>query len=468
MKDESFRDSIGTINEDGSRNFIFPKKPKGKFYSARTYVSYLLILILFGGVFVKIDGNPLLMVNIFERKFSILGSMFYPQDFYIFVLMMITGIIFIVLFTVVFGRLFCGWVCPQTIMLEMVFRKIEYWIDGDRHQQMKLNKMPWNAQKATKRIGKWAIFWVLSFIVANTLLGYIIGIDALLELVQSSPVENFGGFSALVIFTSVFYFVFAYFREQACIIACPYGRLQGVLLDRKSIQVSYDYVRGERDKGRSKFKKSEDRLAAGKGDCIDCNQCVEVCPTGIDIRNGSQMECVNCTACIDACDHIMTSVKQDTGLIRYASEENIANGEKPTLNARIIAYSSVLVILISVVIALLSVRSDIDTTLLRLPGQLYQEEGDEISNVFTYKMINKTNYDKDVELKLISHKGLIDLVGKNSITVKAKERYSGTIFIRINNDDLDRTKNAVVIGVYENGELINKVKTNFIGPMKYN
>ena len=468
MKDESFRDSIGTINEDGSRHFIFPKKPHGKFYDYRTYLSWVLLAVFFTAPFIKINGNPLIMINVLERKFSLLGSMFFPQDFYIFVLMMITGIVFVVLFTVVFGRIFCGWLCPQTIFLEMVFRKIEFAIDGDRIQQMKLDKMPWNGEKYRKRLSKWSIYFILSFLIANTFLAYIISIEEVQEFYKVGPLDNPGGFGALLIFTAVFYFIFASFREQACLIACPYGRLQGVLLDRKSIQVSYDYIRGEKEEGRAKWKKSEDRSATGKGDCIDCNQCVEVCPTGIDIRNGSQLECVNCTACMDACDAVMTSVNLPTGLIRYASEDNIANGEKPSFNARIIGYTTVLSLLLVAVASMLLLRSDIDTNLLRLPGQLYQtEENGDISNVFTYKMVNKTNFDKSVELRLMSHDGTIEMVGHKDILVKGNQRYEGTIFIKIPKDKLERTKNKVVLGVFEDGKLIKKVKTNFIGPMKF-
>jgi cytochrome c oxidase accessory protein FixG len=468
MKDESFRDHIGTINEDGTRHFIFPKKPHGKFYNARTYLSWVLLAFFFVGPFIKINGNPLILINVLERKFSLLGSMFYPQDFYIFVLMMIAVIVFVVLFTVVFGRIFCGWLCPQTIFLEMVFRKIEYVIDGDRVQQMKLAKMPWNAEKYRKRIVKWIVYLIISFVIANTFLAYITGIDKLYIFIQEGPIKNPSGYGALILFTGAFFFIFASFREQACLIACPYGRLQGVLLDRKSIQVSYDYVRGEKEKGRAKFKKSEDRTSSGKGDCIDCNQCVEVCPTGIDIRNGSQLECVNCTACMDACNSVMDSVGLPTGLIRYASEDNIANGEKPSFNARIIGYTTVLTILLIVVASLLMLRSDVDTNILRLPGQLYQtEQNGDISNVFTYKMVNKTNYDKAIELKLISHEGEIEMVGRSAIVVKARERYEGTIFVKIPKDKLNRTKNKVVIGVYEGGKLIKKVKTNFIGPIKF-
>ncbi|MDO9261255.1 MAG: cytochrome c oxidase accessory protein CcoG, partial [Flavobacteriaceae bacterium] len=302
---ESFRDSIATIDEKGKRNFIFPKKPKGVFYKYRTYLAWVLILFMFASPFIKINGNQFLLFNILERKFNIFGFPFWPQDFHLLVISLLVSIVFIILFTVIFGRIFCGWLCPQTIFMEMVFRKIEYLIEGDRPQQIKLDKQAWNLEKFSKKAGKWTVFFIVSFIISNVFLAYLIGGDILLEHIKDGPVNHLSTFVYLLIFTAVFYFVFAWFREQACIIVCPYGRLQGVLLDNKSINVVYDYVRGESTSGRQKLRKNEDRKTAGYGDCIDCKQCVQVCPTGIDIRNGTQLECVNCTACIDACDDIM-------------------------------------------------------------------------------------------------------------------------------------------------------------------
>ena len=190
----------------------------------------------------------------------------------------------------------------------MVFRRIEYWIEGDRGAQIRLDKQEWNADKIRKKATKWFIFLLISFFIANVFLAYLIGSDVLLHMIKDGPKGHLSTLISLLIFTGVFYFVFAWFREQVCIIACPYGRLQGVLLDNKSINVAYDFVRGEKEKGRAKFNKQEDRATTGKGDCIDCKQCVHVCPTGIDIRNGTQLECINCTACIDECDTIMESV----------------------------------------------------------------------------------------------------------------------------------------------------------------
>ena len=251
-ENEQFRDSIGTINEQGKRSWVYPKKPSGKFYKYRTYVSYFLLAFLVSAPFIKINGNQFLLFNVLERKFNIFSFPFWPQDFHLLVISMITGVVFVILFTVVFGRIFCGWICPQTIFLEMVFRKIEYWIDGDRGKQIRLEKQPWNAEKIRKRVLKWFTFFIISFLIANVFLAYLIGGDTVINYITGNLFDNVGTLISLLIFTGVFYFVFTWFREQVCIIACPYGRLQGVLLDNKTINIAYDYVRGEGKKGRAK------------------------------------------------------------------------------------------------------------------------------------------------------------------------------------------------------------------------
>ena len=383
---------------------------------------------------------------------------------------MIAGVIFVALFTVAYGRIFCGWMCPQTIFMEMVFRRIEYWIDGDRGAQMRLDKSPWNGKKIRKRVLKWTVFFLISFLIANIFLAYLIGSDRLIRYVIDGPVAHLGTIIPLLIFTGVFYFVFAWFREQVCIIACPYGRLQGVLLDDKSIVVAYDHKRGEAENGRKKFRKNEDRDALGFGDCIDCFQCVNVCPTGIDIRNGTQLECVNCTACIDECDHIMDSINKPRGLIRYASENEITKKEKFKFTPRMKGYTAVLGILIAVLIGMLFLRNELEANILRLPGQLYErKENNIISNVYTYKLVNKTTKDiSDVSFKLLSHKGTIKLVSKESFEVPAEELAEGTLFIEINNSALNGDKDRLKIGVYSGDELIETTNTQFLAPRSYN
>jgi len=468
-ENEKFRDSIGTINKEGKRSWVFPKKPSGKYYKYRSYVSYFLLAFLLSAPFIKINGNQFLLFNVLERRFNIFSFPFWPQDFHLLVISMITGVVFVILFTVVFGRLFCGWICPQTIFLEMVFRKIEYWIDGDRGKQIRLDKQLWNAEKIRKRLLKWFVFFVISFIIANVFLAYLIGGDTIINYITGNPLDNINTLISLIIFTCVFYFVFAWFREQVCIIACPYGRLQGVLLDNKTINVAYDYKRGEREQGRSKFKKNEDREALGKGDCIDCKQCVVVCPTGIDIRNGTQLECVNCTACIDECDHIMESINLPKGLIRYASEENITKKKPFEFTARMKGYSAVLLILTGILVGMLFLRNDVEARILRLPGQLYQQkENNIISNVYTFKVINKTTKDiENVSYKLMSHKGKIQLVSNQNFIIPKQGLAEGTLFIEINKSVLKDDNVDIEIGVFSNDELLETTKTNFLGPRTY-
>src|SRR4051812_20702916 len=244
-KKDLFRDSVATVTKEGKRNYIWPKKPRGRLYNLRSGFSIVYLLIFFGLPFIKVNGEPLLMINILERKFIIFGMIFWPQDFFIFGIAMLTFIVFVILFTVAFGRIWCGWACPQTIFMEMVFRKIEYLIDGDNAEQKRLSSSSWNAIKIRKRLLKHSIFFIISFLIANTFLAYIIGIDKLKLLVTEGPFSHMGGFVALVVFTAVFYSVYARFREQACLVVCPYGRLQGVLLDRNSVVIAYDYNRGE-------------------------------------------------------------------------------------------------------------------------------------------------------------------------------------------------------------------------------
>ncbi|NBL64033.1 cytochrome c oxidase accessory protein CcoG [Flavobacterium sp. NST-5] len=462
---ESFRDNISTVDETGKRVWVFPKIPSGKFYQKRKIASYVLLTFLIAAPFIKINENQFLLFNIIDRKFSIFGFPFWPQDFYLFVISMLIGVIFVALFTVAFGRIFCGWICPQTIFMEMVFRRIEFWIEGDRGAQIRLNKQKWDAEKIRKKSLKWLLFFVISFMIANVFLAYIIGSDELLELMIQGPANNGSTLIALLIFTAVFYFVYAWFREQVCIIACPYGRLQGVLLDNKSMIVAYDHVRGEKEKGRAKFNKSEDRNLTGKGDCIDCKLCVAVCPTGIDIRNGTQLECINCTACIDECDAIMEKVNLPKGLIRYASEDEIIKKEKFIITARMKGYAAVLAILCGILVGLLFLRSNLDVSILRLPGQLFQHKGNKISNVYTFKLVNKTHEDKkNISFKLIEPVGEIKLVGKPTISVQKEGMSQGTLFVEIVPELLEADKTKITIGVFENEKLIETQNTNFLGP----
>ena len=443
--------------------WLYPKQPKGRFTNVRRWLSYLLIAVMFAGPFIHINGNPLLMMNVVERKFSILGQMFWPQDGAILafgLLLFLTGI---AVFTAAFGRLLCGWTCPQTVMMEMVFRRIEYAIEGDAHAQRSLTKAPWNTRKLLKRVAKHSLFLVLSFIIGNTLLAYIIGDEQLLRLVTDDPRHHLQGLGFMVLFTGVFYAIFARFREQACTFICPYGRLQSVLLDENSIVVAYDHKRGEQRGKLHRAVTPAQRRVAGLGDCIDCRQCVAVCPTGIDIRDGTQMECVHCTACIDACDAVMDKVGRPRGLIRYASLNGIERGKKLRITPRLVVYSVILLALGGSLAALLLTRSDVDATLLRSPGALFQQSQDgKISNLYQLKLVNKTSRAVQAELRLESPEGKLTAFG--STLIPAQQLLQAPVLVELDPAQLASGRSALVVGVYADGRRVSRLQTGFIGP----
>ena len=457
-ENNSFKDTISIVNKEGGRKWIYPKKPKGRFYNARTILSIFLLAILFGLPWIKIDGHPFFLLNIIERKFILFGTVFVPQDFYLFGLLMISIFVVLFLVTAVYGRIFCGWLCPQTIFLEMVFRKIEYFIEGDYIQQKNLNASPWSGSKILKKFSKFTVFFIISFLIANTFLAYIIGVDELLKIISEPVSQHLSGFLSIVGFTLFFYWIFAWFREQACILVCPYGRLQSVLLDKNSVVIAYDNVRGE---PRGKVK---DKIKDDLGDCIDCKLCVNVCPTGIDIRNGTQLECVNCTACIDACDSIMDKIERPRGLIRFDSMENISTGSGFKWTPRLTGYTTVLIILLTVVSVLFALRKDIDVNVLRTPGMLFQNlENNRVSNMYNIKISNKTFDEKKIDFKLKDDIGEIKLIG-NDAMIRPLEIHEGSMLVILSKEKIKFTNTPVNIEVYSDGILIDEINTNFLGP----
>lgn len=458
-----FRDQVGVLDEKGKMEKMYPKKVSGRLNRYRHFFAYFLLLLLVVTPFLRINGRPLMLFNVLERKFILFGQPFHPQDFYLFALGMLTFMVFVVLFTVIYGRVFCGWACPQTIFLEFVFRKIEYWIEGDANQQKALDQSGWTTEKILKKGTKHTLFFLLSFAISNLFLAYLIGTDRLWQLIVETPLNHLGTFLALLAFTGVFYFVFAKFRELACIVVCPYGRLQGVLLDEKSVVVAYDFVRGE---PRGKLKKGEPRTL---GDCIDCKLCVQVCPTGIDIRNGTQLECINCTACIDACDNVMEKIQKPKGLIRYDSIRGIKNNVPLKFTTRMAAYSFVLVVLLSVLTSLLVLRKEVEVTILRLPGSLAQQlDSVTVANLYNIELVNKT-FDP-IDITLTSEEGTIKLIGypDNQLRLKEGEVLKSTFFIQIPKDRLTTPHRKVTVRVFANQKPIDEIETSFLGIYRNN
>ena len=438
---------------------MYPKIIKGKLYKYRTAVSYLLLTLLFTAPFLTISGEQAVLLNVLERKFVFFGLVFWPQDFYLFVLALLCLIVFIVLFTVVFGRIFCGWVCPQTIFMEMVFRKIEVWIEGDHLKRKKLDDGPMTREKILKKTAKHALFLVISFAIANTFLAYIIGHDTLIQIMTEPISEHWMGFLSIWVFTLLFYLVYTRVREIVCTVICPYGRLQGVLLDNNSMVVAYYHVRGE---PRGKLVKAE---LHSKGDCIDCKLCVQVCPTGIDIRNGTQIECINCTACIDACDMVMEKINKPIRLIGFKSEEQIKQRQKFKLTSKAYGYSGMLLVLVSVLAYLLISRTAVETTLLRASGTLYQlrENDKTVSNLFNAELTNKTN--KDLLFEIVPEDKNIQI---QYIQKQNKLVYGGraklTFFVILPIKDIKTFKSDIRFKLVSEGKVIDEFKSTFIAP----
>ena len=456
-----FRDQISTVTDDGKkRKWLYPKIVKGKLYQYRSIVSYFFLSLLFAAPFIKLNGEQLILLNVLERKFVLFGIIFWPQDFYLFVLALLTFIVFIVLFTVVFGRVFCGWACPQTIFLEMIFRRIENWIEGDHFKQKKLDDGPLTFDKAWKKTLKHGVFFAISFLIANTFLSYLIGRAPLWKIITEPISLHVSGFISICVFTFIFYLVFSRMRELVCTVACPYGRLQGVLLDNQSIIVAYDYQRGE---PRGKRKKEENTL----GDCIDCKLCVQVCPTGIDIRNGTQMECVNCTACIDACDMVMEKIDRPLRLIGFKSEDEIATKQPFKLNKRIYGYSAVLFLLISTLSYLLITRTDVQTTILRAGGTLYQlrDKEKEVSNLYNTELVNKTSHPLKFTIVPDDKNARIQYIQKED-SLKVNSSVKITFFVIMPQQVIQQYKSKIGFKLISDGKEVDHFETTFIAPLK--
>jgi cytochrome c oxidase accessory protein FixG len=452
QENDSFRDRPTNIDELGYRKWVYAKQPAGKWYTRRTIVGWGLLLFLIAVPFIRFNGHPLVLMDIAERKFIIFGAIFWAQDTFILSLLMLSFVLFIILFTVTYGRVWCGWACPQTIFLEMVFRRIEFWIEGESKKRRKMDAGPLTIEKIWKKALKHALFFAIAIGMTNIFLMWFIGNEKWYALIKAPVSENLNSFSIMLAVSGLFYWIYAFFREQVCTMVCPYGRMQGVLLDGRSIVVTYDYKRGEPRGGNA------------AGDCIDCRRCLAVCPTGIDIRNGTQFECIHCTACIDECNIVMKKMGRPPGLIRYDSSMGIENGNISVWNARNIAYSAVLALLAGFFVITLATRPSVETTILRTPGLLYQENNDNtISNVYNVKIVNKTHQDKELQIKVLSHKGRIELAG-NRIFVEDQAMFQTTMLLFIPRKEITLDKSKVEFGIYDDGQLIETCKVTFVGP----
>jgi len=459
---DTFRNELASVAPDGRRRWVYARKPSGRYYRARTILSWFLLGFLLLAPFVRVGGLPLLMFNVIERKFVLFGLFFWPQDFYLVVLIALSVLVTLVLSTATVGRVWCGWLCPQTIFMEMLFRKIEFLIDGSAARQLRRNHGPWTVDRIWRFVLKHGVFFGLSFAIANVFLAYIIGSDALWAIVTDPPSGHLTGLAAITIFSLVFFVVFARFREQACVLACPYGRMMSSFIDRHTITVTYDSTRGE---PRGRLRQSEAEVEAPQGDCVDCHQCVTVCPTGIDIRNGVQLECVNCTACIDACDDVMRRVDKPTGLIRLTSHEAIVEGRLHWLTARVRAYTTVWVALVTVVTWLVVTRPALDVVMLRQPGTLYATLPDgQVTNFYNVQVFNRTRDAVPFDVVPVEPAGMTVLPLGPLAEVEPHGLLEGRLLLTIPPEATGDGSVPVRLEVRSGGEVIQMVRSSFVGP----
>jgi cytochrome c oxidase accessory protein FixG len=412
---------LSTMNLDGTRRRIRPKLSKGRYYRRRWLTAWGLILGFTLIPIVKLNGKPLMLLDIGRGEFTFFGATFLPTDTFLLMLLLFGIFVGIFLITAIWGRVWCGWACPQTVYMEYLYRPLEVFIEGGRSRQIEIDRAGFSGRRLAKNI----VFFAVSAFLANTFLAYFVGWDRLLGWMTSSPAEHPVAFGVMLVTTLLMWGDFGWFREQTCILACPYGRFQSVLLDRQSLIVGYDEARGE---PRKPWRKSEQRTA---GDCIDCGLCVSTCPTGIDIREGAlQMECIACTQCIDACDQVMDRIGKPRGLVRYTSQAELESGERRFLRPRLVVYSAILLIMFGALGVSLAGKSTADVTILRGLGAPFQVlPSGEVSNQIRIKIANRTGEERSYGFELVDGRGLTLVAPENPLTVAGGDTQMTAAFI---------------------------------------
>lgn len=449
-------DSVTTINEDGSRYFIHPSDVQGVYTSWRRFFALALIGVYIALPWIPIDGHPAVFLDVVNRKFHLFGITLLAQDIWL-TFFLISGLGFSLFFvTALFGRIWCGWACPQTVFLEFVFRRVERWIEGDAPMRRALDSRDWDGGKTFKRILKHGIFLICALLIAHIFISYFVSLPALYEMMQHSPGENWGVFVVVFFLAGALYFNFAWFREQFCIVLCPYGRFQSALIDKDSVVIGYDENRGE-PRGKAKDP--------GVGDCIDCRRCVQVCPTGIDIRQGLQMECIGCSNCIDACDEIMTKLDRPKGLVRYSSMSNFSGKKTQWIRPRIILYAFLLCVGFGVMSYAVSTVKPVNFSVVRLTGAPFIESKGIIRNQFLVRVTNKKHQPIRFQVVVDNPKEGLQMSGfPDLVKLEAEEEVKSPLILTLPKTNFDETFPIILKVEVEGEEYEIKKKVSFLGP----
>ena len=446
------------MNEDGSRRWIRPKPSHGKWYSRRRVVAYVLMAIFFITPFLRVGGKPLFLMDLPRRHFTLFGYTFLPTDTLAFMFFLGTVIISIFLLTALFGRVWCGWACPQTVFLEFLFRPIEQLFEGGYAGSRRMDKE--GQWFSARRVAKYLTYAALALFVSHTFLAFFVGTDNLYRWVLNPPSQHPTAFFFVVLATGLLWFNFTWFREQTCLIVCPYGRWQSALVDRQSLMVVYDHRRGE---PRELGVKNRD---PGSGDCIDCKACFQTCPMGIDIRNGWQMECVHCTQCIDSCDAVMQRIGKPTGLVRYASLDEVSGKPRHLLRVRTIFYPTVLAALVTGLIVTLALKAPADITILRgLAGPFTEQPDGRIANQIRVKVSNRTAADQEYRIQV---EGLPDgatvIAPENPLAVAAGETRTTSLFVTVPRGAFSNGERLARLSVTDRDGFTDREDYRLLGP----